>query len=268
MGQGKTVALRSVFEEKRSRAIPADGPLAGQRLMRILIATDARRPQINGVSRTIELLCANSHRCGVEIVVLGPDKFRTWPLPTYKSIRVALATPSAIAAAIKESGPDVIHIATEGPIGIMTRRHCLRAGRPFTTCYHTKFPEYIRSRAPVPLGWSYAVLRGFHNRAHWTLVSTPTLQQELRERGFTKTRLWTRGVDTRLFAGASPTHLDIPRPIFLSVGRIAVEKNIEAFLRLDLPGSKVIVGDGPDLETLRSRYPECHFLGAMESEVA
>lgn len=267
MGVGATLSFRTLTGDPSSSAPPLeDTGFAGTARMRVLVATDAWKPQINGVSRTIELLCANAAEWVAEITVLGPDRFRTWPLPTYRSIRLAFATPAGISAAIREAKPDAIHIATEGPIGFMTRLHCLRVGRPFTTCYHTRFPEYLRSRVPVPTAWTYAALRAFHNRAHWTLVSTPTLQEELCAKGFSRTRLWTRGVDTRLFLNATPVGLNFPRPIFLNVGRIAVEKNIEAFLSLDLPGSKVVVGDGPDLETLRARYPNSHFLGAMAHE--
>jgi glycosyltransferase involved in cell wall biosynthesis len=267
MGFEPALAFRTIADTAVSSGFPSGvSGFAGSSGMRVLVATDAWKPQINGVSRTVELLCANAAEFGAEIIVLGPDRFRTWPLPTYRSIRLAFATPSTVSAAIREARPDAIHIATEGPIGFMTRRHCLHEGRSFTTCYHTRFPEYLRSRIPVPTAWSYAALRAFHNRAHWTLVSTPTLQEELRARGFSRTRLWTRGIDTRLFENAAPVDLHLPRPMFLNVGRIAVEKNIEAFLSLDLPGSKVVVGDGPDLVTLRARYPHCHFLGAMAQE--
>ena len=182
-------------------------------------------------------------------------------MPSYPDIRLALATPGRIAARIAAFKPDHIHIATEGPLGILARRYCLSRGRAFTTSYHTRFPEYIRDRVPVPEAWSYAWLRRFHNAGAGTLVAAPSLGAELTARGFDKIRPWTRGVDTTMFSPDRRKVLDLPRPIFLYVGRVAVEKNLPAFLDLDLPGSKVVVGDGPALAALEARYPQVNFLG-------
>ncbi len=231
---------------------------------RILIATDACPPQVNGVARTIEWLADELNAMGVETVMLTPNGFPTFPMPSYPSLRLAAPSPNRIAREIERHRPDAVHIATEGPIGFMARRHCLRAGRRFTTCYHTRFPEYIAARAPVPLSWSYAVLRHFHNAAAATMVSTETLQSELAGRGFNKLVLWRRGVPVQGFAGQAAADFDWPRPIFLYVGRIAVEKNIDAFLSLNLPGTKVVVGDGPARRQLQSLFPEARFLGRLE----
>ena len=183
------------------------------------------------------------------------------PLPTYANVRLALPNRSEIARRIERIQPDTIHLATEGPIGLAVRACCLRHGLPFTTSYTTRFPEYISARFPIPESWSYAALRRFHARAAVTMVSTPSLMLELRQRGFRHLGMWTRGVDTDLFAPNRRIDLDLPRPIFLTAGRVAVEKNLEAFLSLDLPGSKVVVGEGPQETELRRRFPDATFLG-------
>jgi glycosyltransferase involved in cell wall biosynthesis len=229
--------------------------------MRILIATDAWHPQVNGVVRTLEATEQQLRALGHEVAFLTPDGFRTVPLPSYPSIRLALPPLAAIARRIREADPDAIHIATEGPIGAQVRRWCLRHGAAFTTSYATQFPEYIAARWPVPEGWSYAVLRRFHAPAAATLVSTASLADRLRAQGFGNLALWSRGVDTDLFRPDRAVALDLPRPIFLAAGRVAVEKNLDAFLALDLPGSKVVIGEGPAEADLRRRYPDVHFLG-------
>ena len=233
---------------------------SGKRL-RILVATDAWRPQVNGVVRTHEWLAAEAPKLGAEIVFLTPDQFRTVAMPTYPEIRLALSTKRDVARTIDSLAPDAIHIATEGPIGYATRRYCLARRRRFTTCYHTRFPEYLAARFRIPVSLAYWFLRRFHNAASATMVATGALEQELRGWGFSKTIQWRRGINARTFADAQPRPLDLPRPIFLTVGRVAVEKNIEAFLRLDLPGSKVVVGDGPERARLAAAFPDCHFLG-------
>ena len=232
--------------------------------MRVLIATDAWHPQVNGVVRTLTSLAQAASGLGVSIEFLTPDGFPSIPLPTYPDIRLALANPREIARRIEAINPDAIHIATEGPIGFAVRAYCRRTHRPFTTSYTTCFPEYIAARAPIPLSWSYAVLRRFHAAATVTMVSTPSLMAELRSRGFEHLDMWTRGVDTELFRPGPAVVLDLPRPIFVTVGRVAVEKNLEAFLTLDLPGSKVVIGDGPQLAELRQRFPHVTFLGARK----
>lgn len=229
--------------------------------MRVLIATDAWRPQVNGVVRTLTSLARVSSRQGVSIEFLTPDGFRSIPLPTYPGMRLALPSRGEIERRIESLAPNAIHIATEGPIGYMARSYCLRRGLPFTTSYMTRFPEYVAARAPIPPAWSYAALRRFHAPASVTMVSTPSLMSELTERGFSHLGLWTRGVDTDLFKPSNDMDLDLPRPIFMSVGRVAVEKNLEAFLALNLPGSKVVIGDGPDLIDLKQKYPKAVFLG-------
>ncbi|TXM87852.1 glycosyltransferase family 1 protein, partial [Methylobacterium sp. WL103] len=189
---------------------------------------------------------------GFEPFFLTPRDFRSLPMPGYSEIRLALAGARGIGVAWERIDPTHVHIATEGTIGHAVRRLCIAKGRPFTTSYHTRFPEYLAARAPIPEAWSYAWLRRFHRAASGTMVSTASLEHELAGRGFRNLMRWTRGVDTELFrpaeADASPPKaLDgLPRPIFLFVGRVAVEKNVAAFLGLDLAGSKVVVGDGPD----------------------
>jgi glycosyltransferase involved in cell wall biosynthesis len=229
--------------------------------MRVLIATDAWHPQVNGVVRTLSSLVASARRLGVRMDVLAPEGFPSIPLPTYPGLRLALPHKREIARRIEAVRPDAIHIATEGPIGLMVRRYCVRNGVPFSTSYTTKFPEYISARVPIPESFSYWVLRRFHAAAAVTMISTNSLMEELRRNGFRNLAMWTRGVDTELFAPEHALTLDLPRPIFLTAGRVAIEKNLEAFLSLDLPGSKVVVGDGPQLAELRRRFPQAVFLG-------
>ena len=230
--------------------------------MKILLATDAWRPQVNGVVHTLERMSAAAREWRVEFDFLTPQGFSTLPLPTYPDIRVALATSRAVGRYIDASGADHVHIATEGPIGWATRHYCLRKGRTFTTSYHTRFPEYIYARTSLPERWTYAALRSFHAPAARVMAPTPSIRGELRRRGFQRVEVWTRGVDHSLFHPQPGATLDLPRPIFLYVGRVAVEKNLEAMLSLDLPGSKVIIGDGPARAALQRRFPDAHFLGA------
>jgi glycosyltransferase involved in cell wall biosynthesis len=234
--------------------------------MRILIATDAWRPQISGVVRTLESLASAVRGLGSTLDFLTPDGFRSLPLPTYPGLRCALPGPGEIAGRIERVRPDAIHVATEGPIGFFVRRYCRQRGLPFTTSFTTRFPEYIAARIPFPVAWSYAALRRFHAPAVATMVSTPTLAAELTTRGFQRLRMWSRGVDNELFHPGRKAQLDLPRPIFMSVGRIAPEKNLEAFLALPLPGSKVVIGEGPQEADLRARFPQAHFLGSMGGE--
>ena len=235
--------------------------------MRVLIATDAWHPQVNGVVRTLTSLARSALKLGVTIEFLSPEGFPSIPVPTYPGLRLALPGPNRIAQRIEEIRPDAIHIATEGPIGHMVRRYCINRGLPFTTSYTTRFPEYISARLAIPEAWSYAVLRHFHAAATVTMVSTPSLMAEFKGRGFKNLGMWTRGVDTELFSPAHAIALDFPRPIFVSVGRIAVEKNLEAFLSLDLPGTKVVIGQGPQQAALQRRFPDAKFLGLLEDTV-
>ena len=233
--------------------------------MRLLIATDAWHPQVNGVVRTLTSLAKSLRQQGVAVEFLTPEGFLTLPVPTYPGLRWALPRPREIARHIEQAAPNAIHIATEGPIGQLVQRMCVKRGIPFTTSYTTRFPEYIRARFPIPERWTYAALRRFHNAATVTMVSTRSLMSELASRGFTKLGMWTRGVDTDLFRPERAISLAaLPRPRFVSVGRVAVEKNLEAFLALDLPGSKIVIGHGPQEAELRARFPDVTFLGNME----
>src|ERR1700738_2618396 len=229
--------------------------------MRILIATDAWHPQVNGVVRTLTSLARSASALGADIEFLTPDGFPSVGVPTYPGLRMALPNRREIAARIDAVSPDAIHIATEGPIGWGARAYCRRRQLAFTTSYPTRFPEYIAVRSIVPAALSYAVLRHFHAAAAMTMVATASLRQELSARGFRKIGSWPRGVDTDLFRPDEPTELDLPRPIFLTMGRVAVEKNLEAFLALNLPGSKVVIGDGPQKAELARRHPKVGFLG-------
>jgi glycosyltransferase involved in cell wall biosynthesis len=233
--------------------------------MRILVATDAWHPQVNGVVRTLTMMAEAVEAQGAEVSFLTPESFCTVGLPSYRDLRVALPRPARIAELIEAQAPDTIHIATEGPIGLLVRRYCRKHDLPFTTSFHTRFPDYVSARAPVPESWVWSTLRWFHGRSEAVMAATPALATELRERGFGNVVLWPRGVDTRLF---HPRDVDLcqPRPVFLCVGRVAVEKNLEAFLELDLPGTKVIVGDGPARLALQQKYPDAVFLGALQGE--
>src|SRR5271168_243352 len=235
--------------------------------MKVLIATDAWRPQVNGVVRTLGSLARAAAKLGVEVEFLSPDGFWTFPVPTYPGLRLALPRRKQIAGRIEAARADAIHIATEGPIGHAARAYCLRAGRPFTTSYTTRFPEYISARSPIPQQWIYNVLRRFHAAATVTMVATPSLMTELSGRGFTNLGMWTRGVDVDLFRPDRAIDLDFPRPIFMTVGRVAVEKNLPAFLSLDLPGSKVVIGSGPQVPELKRRYPSAKFLGQLDNGI-
>lgn len=230
--------------------------------MRVMIATDAWEPQINGVVRTLQSLRDHALDVGLELSFITPSQFRTVAMPGYPEIRLALATTASLIAQIREFAPDVVHVATEGPIGLAARNACLYCDVPLTTSYHTRFPEYLSARLPVPERITYALLRRFHGAADGILVSTPSLEAELAARGFGRLMRWSRGVDLSQYYPRGASLIDLPRPIFLNVGRIAVEKNLEAFLELDLPGTKMIVGDGPQRAMLQARYPQAVFTGS------
>jgi glycosyltransferase involved in cell wall biosynthesis len=233
--------------------------------MRILVATDAWHPQVNGVVRTLTMMAEAAKNFGVDVSFLNPQSFRTFAMPSYRDLRVALPYPSKIARLIADARPDSIHIATEGPIGLLVRRYCRKQGLPFTTSFHTRFPEYISARLPIPESWIWAALRAFHGPSKAVMAATSALASELRVRGFRNVVLWPRGVDANHFHPRA-VDLGLPRPVFLCVGRVAVEKNLDAFLDLDLPGTKVIVGDGPALVALARKYPQAVFLGARQGE--
>jgi glycosyltransferase involved in cell wall biosynthesis len=237
--------------------------------MRILLATDAWEPQVNGVVRTLTRTVAECRAMGHEVEVVSPDQFKTLPLPTYPEIRLALGAYEPMQERFKAFEPEAIHIATEGPVGLAARRLCLEWKLPFTTSYHTRFPEYVAARFPVPSAAGYAYMRWFHGPSGRVMVATPTMREELDRRGFRNLSPWSRGVDTELFRPGRPVPdvlAGAARPIFLNVGRVAVEKNIEAFLELDLPGTKVVVGDGPSRETLTAKYPAAIFAGVRFGE--
>jgi len=229
--------------------------------VRILIATDAWSPQINGVVVTLRNTIRELQRAGHDVGVVSPDSFRTVACPTYPEIRLALFPGRPVADAIAAFDPDAVHVSTEGPLGLATRRACRAAGRSFTTAYHTQFPEYVHARTRLPVAITYAWLRRFHAPAAAVMVGTHEIARRLHARGFRNLVRWSRGVDTEVFHPAPPEALDQPRPIFLYVGRIAVEKNVEAFLALDLPGSKWVVGDGPARAALQRRFPLASFFG-------
>ena len=234
----------------------------------ILIVTDAWHPQINGVVRSLERTAEELEAIGIRVEVLSPQEFKTLPCPTYPEIRLSLTHRGIVRRKIEEYACEHLHIATEGPLGLLAASVAKKAKRPFTTSYHTRFPEYVSARLPVPLAWSYSWLRGFHNAGSGCMVATRSLEQDLRARGFHNLMRWSRGVDEQLFKPYEGTVLpaDLPRPVFTYIGRVAVEKNIKAFLDLDLPGSMVVVGDGPQLDSLRREYPKVHFTGAKVGE--
>lgn len=229
--------------------------------MRIAIITDAWYPQVSGVITTLNKTIETLGEWGHEIQVISPDLFSTIPCPTYPEIALALFPYKNIKDQLDIFSPQAIHIATEGPLGWSARRYCRKRKLPFTTSYHTRFPEYIRMRAFVPLSLSYKVVRSFHNAAKRTMVATNELRRELRQKGFTNLCLWSRGVDTKIFKPRDKSFLPGERPISIYVGRVAVEKSIEDYLQLQIPGTKYVVGDGPQLEKLKQKYPEVHFTG-------
>jgi 1,2-diacylglycerol 3-alpha-glucosyltransferase/glucuronosyltransferase len=234
--------------------------------VRVVLVTDAWKPQVNGVARTLAALVDGLAATGHEVTALTPDLFRTVPCPTQPEVRLAYRVRPGLARRLDGLAPDAIHISTEGPLGLAARAYCLRRGLRFTTAYHTKFPEYLQARFGVPLPLSYAALRRFHAKSSTVMVATETVRRELGARGFVRVVTWTRGVDVALFRPGCRPALDLPRPVFLYVGRVAAEKNLPAFLDLDLPGSKLVVGDGYLLSEMMRRYPKVCFAGRREGE--
>lgn len=226
----------------------------------LVIVTDAWFPQVNGVVRTLSTTKAELEKKGYQVAVISPDGYRSVPCPTYPEIRLALFANKAVAKRLSSLRPDAVHIATEGPLGLAARRWCRKNRFPFTTSYHTRFPEYVRLRAPIPISWSYTFLRWFHGPAHRMLVATQSMENELLARGFKNIGRWSRGVDLELFTHDSQ-HQKSKSPILLYVGRVAPEKNVGAFLELECVGTKRVVGGGPELEALIQKYPEVEFLG-------
>lgn len=230
--------------------------------MRILLVTDAWAPQVNGVVVTLRHTIAGLERLGHEVHVLSPEGLRTIAMPTYREIPLAVLPGAAVARRFREVDPDAIHIATEGPLGAAARAFCLARGLEFTTAYHTCFPEYVKARFGIPLAWTYAWLRRFHRPSSAVLASTATIRRLLEERGFANVAEWSRGVDLDLFHPVPARFEEFERPVFTYVGRLAVEKDLPAFLRLDLPGTKLVVGDGPERARLERRFPRAVFAGA------
>jgi len=233
---------------------------------RILIVTDAWFPQVNGVVRTLATVAAELRAMGHVVEVIGPDRFRTIPCPTYPDIPLSLLPRRRLVRMIEQFNPEALHIATEGPLGMAARSWAKRTGFSFTTAFHTRFAEYIRARTRVPVRPIYAWMRRFHGAGRGMMVATESLQDELVARGFRNILPWSRGVNLDLFKPEPREEWDLPRPVFIYVGRVAVEKNIGAFLDLDLPGSKVVVGGGPQLASLRRAHPAVYFTGPRYGE--
>lgn len=237
--------------------------------MKIAIATDAWRPQINGVVRSLTMTVQHLERRGHNVIVIEPGLFRTIACPTYTEIRLAVGCSRGVRAFLRGFEADAIHIATEGPIGWAARRWCLDEGRHFTTAFHTRFPDYVSIRTGIPVAWIWRVMRHFHGAAGRTFTATAALAQELHAQRIMRTHHWPRGVDLMQFnpgVAPHPALAHLPRPLMLNVGRVAVEKNIEAFLKCTFPGSKVVVGEGPAFAALKKRYPEVSFVGAMHGQ--
>ena len=232
--------------------------------MKVMIVTDAWSPQVNGVVRTLTTTRREMQAMGHQVDILSPLEFRTLPCPTYPDIRLSVLAGNAAQRRIRDYAPHALHIATEGPLGLAARRYAMRNGLPFTTAYHTRFPEYVKARTSIPLAWTYRFLRWFHDPARAVMAPTPAVKSDLESFGFNNVVLWSRGVDLDVFRMQTSHRLDSEHPIFLYVGRVAVEKNVEAFLKLDLPGSKWVVGGGPALAGLRAKYPDAHYLGVMQ----
>jgi glycosyltransferase involved in cell wall biosynthesis len=242
-------------------AIPAARPLAPQS---IAIVTDAWHPQTNGVVRTLSTTCEVLRQWGHAVSVISPEGYPSIPAPTYPEIRLALTAPGAVGRRLAKIAPDAVHIATEGPLGFAARRYCLSRKVPFTTAYHTQFPDYVARRTGLPARLFWPYIRWFHRPAEAIMVATETIRAQLREQGLTQLTHWSRGVDLACFSPAAPPppeFAEFTGPILLYVGRVAVEKNIEAFLACDYPGTKVVVGDGPARAALQARFPDARFLG-------
>ncbi len=235
--------------------------------LKILIVTDAWTPQVNGVVRTVQITAADLKALGHDVRMITPEGRLTFPMPTYPEIRLAVLPGRALTREIKAFAPDAVHIATEGSLGLAARSICIKHGIPFTTAFHTRFAEYVHARfAFVPESLMWRWLAWFHAPATAVMVATQSLKRELEGHGFRHLRLWSRGVDVERFRPMEDAHHAWPAPVWLYVGRVAVEKNIEAFLALDLPGTKVIVGDGPAKAALEKKYPHAKLLGALTGD--
>lgn len=234
--------------------------------MRVFLPTDAWFPQVNGVVRTLDTVVRELAALGHEVNVVGPDRFLTVPAPGYPEVRLAVAPGRRLARMMDAFAPDAVHIPVEGPIGWAARAHCRRRGWPFSSSYHTRAGDYAKAKWGVSPDWGFAVQRAFHAPSASFMVQTPTLERELAARGFRSIRRWGRGVDAALFRPHPGADLGLPRPVFLFVGRVSTEKNLDAFLSLDLPGTKAVVGDGPQRALYEARYPDARFLGYRTGE--
>jgi glycosyltransferase involved in cell wall biosynthesis len=235
-------------------------------MMRIMLVTDAWDPQVNGVVRTLKSTARELQAMGHTVDFLTPLEFHTLPCPTYPDIRLSLLPGRKVSLRIEQFRPDALHIATEGPLGIAARRFALQNGLPFTTAYHTRFPEYVHARLRVPLAWTYAFLRWFHGPSQAVMAPTAVVRRDLEAYGLKRVVLWSRGVELDIFRPRQSKRLNTAPPIFLCVGRVAVEKNIDAFLQLDLPGSKWVAGEGPALAGLKGRFPQVNYLGVLNQQ--
>lgn len=255
-------AITADTPSKRAPNLPVRGE--GPTPRSIAIVTDAWYPQMNGVVRTLSTTCDMLREWGHEVTVISPEQYRSFPAPTYPEIRLALTAPGAVGRQLARIKPEAVHIATEGPLGFAARRYCLNRKVPFTTAYHTQFPDYLSRRTGLPASAFWPYIRWFHRPAQRIMVATETIRRQLREQGLTHLTHWSRGVDLACFSPDAPRPVEyagIEGPILLYVGRIAVEKNIEAFLTCDYPGTKVIVGDGPARSSLEQRFPDAKFMG-------
>jgi glycosyltransferase involved in cell wall biosynthesis len=232
----------------------------------IILVTDAWHPQVNGVVHTWSYVQQELGRLGHELQVLHPAGSRGVRAPGEPDLLLSTEPSRHLRRLLGPRAPAALHIATEGPLGWAARAMARTAGWPFTTSYHTRFPEYLKARFGLPAAWTYSMLRRFHRESRAILVPTEAMRVELQRAGFDRTRVWGRGVDSLRFRPGSRDALNLPRPILLYAGRVAPEKNLEAFAALDMPGSRVVVGDGPELPRLRARYPQVHWLGRMRHE--
>jgi glycosyltransferase involved in cell wall biosynthesis len=233
---------------------------------KIALITDAWHPQVNGVVQTLNRVTEHLKNMGHQLEIIQPQTFHTLPCPSYPEVPLAIFPSKQIRRRLEKFNPDHVHIATEGPLGICAWRYCSKKKWAFTTAFHTQFPEYLHHRCRFPLSISYALIRWFHNSGSGTMVSTSTIQKNLRDRGFQYVKPWCRGVAPDVFKPGPTELLDLPKPIHLYVGRVAVEKNIDAFLAIPLQGSKVVIGSGPALAQLQQKFPEVHFLGKMQGQ--
>lgn len=234
--------------------------------MKIALVSDAWHPQINGIVTTLANTRDALERLGHEVRLFDPGLFKTYPCPGYPDVGLAFLCGPKLRPLLKGFKPDAIHIATEGPVGYAARRYCRHRGFPYTTAFHSRFPEYLNLRIGFPTFISERYLRWFHRKSHAVMVSTESLYAELDRKGYRNLKLWPRGVDTTLFRPREKSYLPDERPIFMYTGRVAIEKNVEDFLRLKLPGSKYVVGDGPQREALKKRYPEVRFTGYQKAQ--